>query len=385
MKKRILCVLLSMLMLLSVTACGKNNADTFYGDSEAKTDVNVATDTTNTKTDISKDYSLDIPKYDKYFELGEYKNITYYIDDSDYEVNSDTVNRMILTNLNVEPKEATDRPAKKGDYVNVTFKGTIDGKEFDGSSASNINIVIGEYKLMKEFEDALIGLNAGEENKISYTFPKDYRDESVAGKTAIFDVTLNSIKDYSTNLITDDMVKENTDYKTLDEYRNAVIAEIKDELAQQKKIDAASIIMSKILENSKIIGYDEDQVNEMIEAAKFTTEMYAKENNTTAEDYVIEEYGYDSYEDYENGLGDSAKEYLNTIMTISAIAYKEGLTVTDKEYQNQIKEYTEEYNITTEELSKYYVSNDIIYSILITKVYDWLLDNSVKLDNPETT
>jgi trigger factor len=72
-------------------------------------------------------------------------------------------------------------------------------------------------------------------------------------------------------------------------------------------------------------------------------------------------------------------------MLISAIAYAEDLTVTDDEYQAQIDEYINEYGITKDQLNAYYTSEDIIFSILVTKVEDWLVDNSVRLDEPEET
>src|SRR5262249_21032958 len=82
-----------------------------------------------------------------------------------------------------------DRAATAGDRVVVDFTGRIEGVEFAGGQASNFGIVIGEGRMLPEFEAAVTGMSAGETKTFSLTFPADYHGKEVAGKVAEFVLT----------------------------------------------------------------------------------------------------------------------------------------------------------------------------------------------------
>ena len=89
--------------------------------------------------------------------------------------------------------EAVERAAENGDQLNIDFVGTIDGEAFAGGSAKGTQLVLGSGRMIPGFEDALVGAKAGEERVITPTFPADYQNLDLAGKTAEFTVTVNSI------------------------------------------------------------------------------------------------------------------------------------------------------------------------------------------------
>ena len=83
--------------------------------------------------------------------------------------------------------------AEKGDRVVMAFRGTIDGKVFEGGSAEEVPVVIGAGQFIPGFEEQLTGLGKGETRTIKVTFPKNYLAEHLAGKEAEFEVTVKSI------------------------------------------------------------------------------------------------------------------------------------------------------------------------------------------------
>ncbi|MDQ7987272.1 trigger factor [Pseudomonas sp. G34] len=89
--------------------------------------------------------------------------------------------------------EAVDRAAEKDDQLNIDFVGKIDGEAFAGGSATGTQLVLGSGRMIPGFEDALIGAKAGEERVINPTFPEDYQNLDLAGKTAEFTVKVNSV------------------------------------------------------------------------------------------------------------------------------------------------------------------------------------------------
>ncbi|SHM42058.1 trigger factor [Phytopseudomonas punonensis] len=89
--------------------------------------------------------------------------------------------------------EAVERAAEKDDQLNIDFVGKIDGEAFAGGSATGTQLVLGSGRMIPGFEDALVGAKAGEERVINPTFPGDYQNLDLAGKTAEFTVKVNSV------------------------------------------------------------------------------------------------------------------------------------------------------------------------------------------------
>jgi len=84
--------------------------------------------------------------------------------------------------------------AQNGDRVTVDFVGKIDGVEFQGGKAEDYAFVLGEGRMLPEFEAATVGLKVGESKTFPLTFPADYHGKDVAGKTAEFTITLKKLE-----------------------------------------------------------------------------------------------------------------------------------------------------------------------------------------------
>ncbi|MGQ7814681.1 trigger factor [Metapseudomonas furukawaii] len=89
--------------------------------------------------------------------------------------------------------EAVERAAENGDQLNIDFVGKIDGEAFAGGSAKGTLLVLGSGRMIPGFEEALVGVKPGEERVINPVFPEDYQNLDLAGKTAEFTVTVNSV------------------------------------------------------------------------------------------------------------------------------------------------------------------------------------------------
>ncbi len=87
-----------------------------------------------------------------------------------------------------------DTSAQKGDRITVDFVGKIDGVEFPGGQGENFPFVLGEGQMLKEFEDAALGLKKGDSKTFPLSFPADYHGKDVAGKTAEFTITVKNVE-----------------------------------------------------------------------------------------------------------------------------------------------------------------------------------------------
>ena len=87
-----------------------------------------------------------------------------------------------------------DELAQDGDQVQIDFEGKIDGEPFEGGKAEGFQFVLGEGQMLKEFEEAVRGMRAGDSKTFPLNFPADYHGKDVAGKQADFLVTLQQIE-----------------------------------------------------------------------------------------------------------------------------------------------------------------------------------------------
>ena len=109
------------------------------------------------------------------------------------EVSENDVGRTIDTLRKQRAKfEPVERAAVKGDLVNIDFEGLIAGQPFEGNKAANFTVILGEQRMLPDFEASLVGMKAGETKTFPVTFPQDYA-EAVKGKTADFTATVNQV------------------------------------------------------------------------------------------------------------------------------------------------------------------------------------------------
>ncbi|RKV77863.1 MAG: trigger factor [Neisseria sp.] len=88
-----------------------------------------------------------------------------------------------------------DRAAQNSDRVIIDFEGKIDGEPFAGGSSKNYAFVLGSGQMLPEFEAGIAGMKAGESKDVEVNFPEDYHGKDVAGKTAVFTITLNNVSE----------------------------------------------------------------------------------------------------------------------------------------------------------------------------------------------
>ena len=86
-----------------------------------------------------------------------------------------------------------EREAKEGDRVIIDFEGKIDGVPFDGGSAKNYPFVLGQGQMLPEFEKGILGMKEDESKDVEVSFPEDYHGKDVAGKTAVFTITVHNV------------------------------------------------------------------------------------------------------------------------------------------------------------------------------------------------
>ena len=131
-----------------------------------------------------------------------------------------------------------ERAAQAGDRVHVDFTGTIDGVEFAGGQARDFPIVLGEGRMLPEFEAAITGAAAGDTREFPLTFPADYHGREVAGKEARFTLTVHRVEAPEIPALDSEFAKAfGIASASVDDLRREVEANLRLEL--KRKVDAA--------------------------------------------------------------------------------------------------------------------------------------------------
>ena len=350
MKKKTVAAMLVMCMALSATACG--GSDTKETKTETTQDTGDKKDSASSdkKTSASAVRLVSVSDVSKYVTIGEYKGLT--LDRSSVTVTDDDVQAEIDYNLEENGTEVNDGTVEEGDSVTINFTGTIDGKEFDGGSAEDYDLVIGEGGMIDGFEDGIIGMKKGETKELDLTFPDDYYEESVAGKPVVFKVTLQKFTRPSE--LNDEWVAANTEYKTVDEYRAAVKKELEENETKSADYDLYSNAWSEVLANSEVKEYPEEDVDKAVEAYKKLNEK-----------------------DYEEDCQQYAESKVEQNLIVQGIMDAEGLSLDDDDIQTLKDELLSEYGYESfDQLVAYYGEQEVNESLALMRVERFIVDNA---------
>ncbi len=150
-------------------------------------------------------------------------------------------------------QQVVDRAAKEGDVAIIDFTATMDGAPLEGGSSTNHPLVLGSGAFIPGFEDALIGMRAGEKKDVTLTFPEKYHAKHLAGKTATFAVTVNRVEERVLPEQDDAFAaKVAPGAKTMDDAR----AQVRDNLTQEKVHARQQACREKMLDilASQVVG-----------------------------------------------------------------------------------------------------------------------------------
>ena len=132
----------------------------------------------------------------------------------------DALSRLADENRQTVPL-AAPRAAKAGDVLNIDFVGRIDGEAFEGGGAEGHALELGSNSFIPGFEDGLVGTKKDEMRNVSVTFPEDYQAAHLAGKLAVFEVTVRDIQEKADAIVNDELAKR-LGFDDLDGLKDAV-------------------------------------------------------------------------------------------------------------------------------------------------------------------
>ena len=246
--------------------------------------------------------------------------------------------------------QVKDGEAKLGDYVIIDFVGYVDGAPVEGGDAKGYELELGSNSFIPGFEDALVGIKAGEKRSIDLTFPEN-SVEKLKGKPATFDVTCSDVKEKVTPKLTKDFIEELglegvNDEETLKAYCKEQISKRKEQENKNAQLDE---IINTAINNATVVipnAIIEEEANAMLD--QMLKQM--KENGLTYQDYVAINGGDEKA--LEEQRKAEALKNIKASLVVSKIMDVEGLRVTQQMLDAQYQSIADQYKMPLEEVKK---------------------------------
>lgn len=308
-------------------------------------------------------------------KLGEYKGLE--VEKFDTEVTEEDVNNELKS---MQEKQAElvvkeEGKAEKGDTVVIDFEGFVDGEAFEGGKAENFSLELGSGQFIPGFEDQLVGTGAGESKDVEVSFPEEYHATELAGKPAVFKVTVHEIKAKELPALDDEFAKDvDEEVETLD----ALKEKIKTRLEESKKHEAEHFVQDTVVEKAtENAEVDLPEVMVDNEVDRMVNEF---EQRLSMQGMNLDLYFQFSGQD-ENALRGQMKEdaekRVRVNLTLEAIAKAENIEASDEEVTAELNKMAEMYNMTTENIQKALGSLEGLKADLqFKKAIDFLVENS---------
>lgn len=307
-------------------------------------------------------------------ELGDYKgievpkqNTRVYAKDVDAELEKDR-----QKNAELVLKEDT---AAKGDTVTIDYKGTIDGKAFDGGSAEDYALELGSNTFIPGFEDQLIGHKAGDDVDVVVTFPENYGAKELAGKEAHFATKLHEVKSKQLPELDDEFAKDVDDsVETLDGLKEKIKKDLKAKKEDESQAAIEQAAIEGAVANAKIDEIPDAMIQEDINTQMnqylgnmqrqgISPDVYYKLTNTS-EDQLRAQFSKD------------AAERVKTNLVLEAIVKKEGIKSSEEEINQEIKNLASDYNMDEKTVRNTLTDEMISHDINVRKAIDLVADNA---------
>lgn len=307
-------------------------------------------------------------------EVKDYKGIE--VEKVVNPVTDEDINKQLdaLREKNVTVETVDDRAAENGDDVVIDFEGFKDDVAFEGGKAEDFTLSLGSGQFIPGFEDQIVGHNAGEEFDINVTFPEEYQVKELAGAPAVFKIKLKSISKKVMPELDDDMVKDSTEFDTVDEYKADVKKKLEEANEKHADSEVEAKIFDKVIENMTAeipqVMFD-NRVNEMIGEL----EQRLAPQGISLDLYM--QYTGQTMDTVKKAYAEQAEKQVKLRLALEKIAKLENIEVTEDELKAEFDKLAEAYKLDVDQIKQFIHDDDLKKDIAVGKAVDLIKDAAV--------
>lgn len=244
---------------------------------------------------------------------------------------------------------SVERPVADGDIAVIDYEGFADGVAFDGGKGEDYSLTIGSHSFIDNFEEQLIGKNAGEECEVNVTFPEEYHAKELAGKPAVFKVTVKEVKEKQLPELNDEFAGEVSEFETLEAYKEDIrkkITEKKEAEAKNQKEDA---VITAVIENAQMEipeAMVETQQRQIVDEFAQRLQM----QGLSMEQYF--QFTGLSYQHMMEQVKPQAERKIKSRLVLEAVVAAENIAATEEDYEEEIKRMAEGYRMEADKIKE---------------------------------
>lgn len=289
-----------------------------------------------------------------------------------HEINEEDINKTLdrLRENAAEAKPLTEnRPVKEGDYVFIDQEAHIEGKFLKELKKENIQLIIGDERLIKEFKENLIGMRIGEQKEFKVKYDEDFPIEEAKGKEVTFSIKLNDIKERFIPELDDEFAKS-YDLESISELKDRIKEDLQRQMENQSDGELRQSIMKNLIDK-----YSFDIPPSLLNQEK---------------QYLLNRYAYDYErrgmkmpeinEDIMSTLDKRALTNVKASIILNKIAVRENIYVSPSEIDGKISEMATMYGVPFDKLKETYQKNNMLSGLeskmVEEKVLDFIIDKA---------
>jgi len=257
------------------------------------------------------------------------------------------------------------RPVQQGDYVTLDFKAYSDGHLIRGGEVKGFQLEVGAGKFNAEFEERLVGSRAGDFREITASFPADYGNKEIAGRSVTFEVEIKDVRERVLPELDDDFARDLGEFQNLEELRTAVAKQLEEEHRERIAEDNRRQLLDKLLAANPFEvpeGMVEQELQQMLDTFRF---RLAQQNVTMEQAGITDE-------EFKKRNRDVAERKVRTTIILEKIAVQEGIELTDEEVEQSLQQKAAASKQSFEKVKDFYETNRLMealrYQLLQDKV-----------------
>ena len=279
-----------------------------------------------------------------------------------------------LQERNARMVSVEDRAAEMGDTVTLDFEGFVDGVAFDGGKGENHALELGSGNFIPGFEEQLVGTKVDDEPEVKVTFPEDYHAKELAGKEAIFKCKIDKIEKKELPAIDDDLIKDGTDFETLDEYK----ADVRKRLEEQRSKAADQAVEEQLVDG--LIGcLTADIPAAMYERAiddEIRGQSYRMQSMGISMEMYLQYTGMDQAA-FRESFRERAEKQVKVRLALEGVAKAEKIEVSAEDVEAEYAKCAEQYKVDVDTVKKSIPELAIKEDLAVSKAMDLVKENAV--------
>ena len=279
-----------------------------------------------------------------------------------------------VRNRNSRETDVTDRAAENGDTATIDFEGFADGVAFEGGKGTDYPLELGSNSFIPGFEDQIVGHNVGDSFDVNVTFPAEYHAPDLAGKEAVFKVTLNKLQKIELPELDDEFVKDVSEFDTVDAYRADWKAKL--EKQHEERADAAfENDLMKILMEKLVADIPEPMFVE-------ETENFVRDYDNRLRMQGLDLNTYFKYtgltlETLREQMRPQAENQVKCRLALEKIAALENIVPTEDEINEEYASIAKAYNMEADQVKTMVAADAIVADMKVKKAMELVKEKAV--------